>query len=325
MFHQGKTTLHRHVCHQDRLRPGQQVFEPASFCIRTSVTCWIRLRQELYSNLDMSRARAQDGGEEAEPERDALKDWFQLHFARLDARGVLCAPVPGCSAEAGALPPLPPPTRKPCPRTSCPEHAARDAAGAGKGAADPERCAKPGAAHRVKPRRDYDLNRGCEAPRRRELHLNKALDPGANPGAEPSGAGGLGGAPGHPPEAPAAGASPEAARPAKAAGGSAQAEQAAGAPARRPDANGDACLPPRCSMSDWSESSDDEGGVGGSGGGGGGGGGGGVNGRAGGRAAGAGKGSGGGGGGRAGAGESHPRQRVSAREMHVRSPAAAHG
>lgn len=272
----------------------------------------------------MSLARAQDGAEEAEPERDALKDWFQLHFARLDARGVLCAPVPGCSAEAGALPPLPPPNPKPHPHTSGSEHAARDGAGAGegagKGAAGPERCAKPGAAHRVKPRRDYNLNRGCEAPRRRELHLNKALDPGANPGAELSGAADLGVALGHPPEAPAGGASPEAARLAKAAGGIVKAEQVAGAPARRPDADGGACLPPRCSMSDWSESSEDEGGTGVNGSGGGGGGG--INGRAGGRVAGASKGSGGGGSGRAGAGEQHPRQRVSAREMHARSPAA---
>lgn len=103
------------------------------------------------------------------PERDPLAEWFQSHFAALDARGLLCAPVPGCSAEAGALPTLP--------RPSAPLRHGCAAAGAAACATAEGTTvaghAKPGP--RVKPRRDYNLNRGCESkPRRRELLLNAA-------------------------------------------------------------------------------------------------------------------------------------------------------
>lgn len=117
---------------------------------------------------------AQDAGAEPEPERDPLAEWFQSHFATLDARGLLCAPVPGCSAEAGALPTLPRPSAPP-------RHGCAAAGAAACAAAEGTTVAghlKPGP--RVKPRRDYDLNRGCELkPRRRELLLNAARGSGA--------------------------------------------------------------------------------------------------------------------------------------------------
>jgi len=237
--------------------------------------------------------------------------------------------------------------------------------------------------HRVKPRRDYDLNRCREAPpRRRELHLNAARggrvasaggvsaaslrahgaqgqpDGGRLQGACPSGgaelarpgqataaAGAAGLAPcgtgsaalGQPRDGRADGGrergdAPVAAR--RAAGGGLAGAQlsagdgiagAAGRAVPDPGAPAPACsAPPRCSLPDWTESDDDAGGGGGGGGrggkgsggnclgGGGGGGGGGDRGEAGGAAVKSGAGDG-------RAGEAHQRQRVSSREIHVRS------
>ena len=324
----------------------------------------------------------EDAGAEPEAERDPLAEWFRGHFALLDARGLLGAPVAGASPEAGALPvPAAPPatgfvTAAAAGSGTLPDVGAGEAAG-GAAAVGPD--PKPG--HRAKPRRDYDLNRCREAPpRRRELHLNAGRggrvasaggvsaasqrahgaqgqpDGGRLQGGRPSGGAELA-RPGQAPAAAGAPApapcgawtaapgqhgngradggrerrnAPAAAR--RAPGGGLPGAQlsagdgAAGAAGRAvpdPGAPAPACSArPRCSLPDWTESDDDAGGGGGGGGGGGrasggnclggGGGGGGDRGGVGGAAVKSGAGDG-------RAGEAHQRQRVSSREIHVRS------